>query len=239
MNITSLHGQESFYWVDWQRNQNVAGLAEKSTEKVNGNFKEKAFENKSFDKHELTDAQLKEVDELRSRDEHVRKHEQAHLQAAGRWASSGATYSYKRGPDNKLYAVGGEVNIDISEEKTPEETIAKMQVVKRAALAPADPSAQDKKVAARATAIEQRARMEKSQEAAQELADKLENPNGSKTPEIGQGNSETKNNSFETKSFGSETKSFGSETKNKTGDNQLYTGYLNMIFSGRHINKKV
>ena len=47
----------------------------------------------------------------------------------------------------KRYAIGGEVQIDTSKEKTPQETIRKMQIVIRAALAPAEPSSQDLKVA--------------------------------------------------------------------------------------------
>ena len=48
----------------------------------------------------------------------------------------GANYQYQRGPDGKMYAVGGEVKIDTSREKDPKDTIDKMQQVKRAALAP-------------------------------------------------------------------------------------------------------
>jgi hypothetical protein len=201
MNVISLNRQESSYWVDWQKNQNATSLADKSTtEKSNENFENGQVAGKS----ELTDEEKTHVESLRRRDEHVRSHERAHLQAAGRWANSGAHYSYERGPDNKLYAVSGEVNIDISEERTPDETIAKMRVIKRAALAPADPSAQDKQVAARAAAIEAQARMEKSQEAA--------------------------------KKFAEESKS--SEAENKSKNNQLYNDYLDMVFSGQHINKK-
>jgi hypothetical protein len=63
-----------------------------------------------------------------------------------------------------MYAVAGEVKIDISEGKTPEETIMNMQKVIGAALAPADPSAQDRSVASLARRIEAQARMEKSKE---------------------------------------------------------------------------
>jgi hypothetical protein len=81
----------------------------------------------------------------------VHTHERAHLSAAGGYAKSGASYTYKRGPDGKNYAVGGEVQIDTSSEATPEATMAKMRIVRQAALAPADPSGQDQKVAAQAT----------------------------------------------------------------------------------------
>ena len=55
----------------------------------------------------------------------------------------------KLGPDGNRYAIGGEVSIDVAPvDGDPEATIAKMEIVKAAALAPAEPSAQDRKVAA-------------------------------------------------------------------------------------------
>jgi hypothetical protein len=60
--------------------------------------------------------------------------------------------------------VGGEVKIDTSAERDPDQTIRKMQQVKRAALAPANPSGTDRAVAARASQIELQARMEKAQQ---------------------------------------------------------------------------
>ncbi|MEL7087366.1 MAG: putative metalloprotease CJM1_0395 family protein, partial [Planctomycetota bacterium] len=82
----------------------------------------------------LDESEQKQVEELQARDREVRQHEQAHKAAAGPYATSGPTYSYQEGPDGKRYAVGGSVGIDTSPEATPEETIAKMQVVRRAAL---------------------------------------------------------------------------------------------------------
>lgn len=99
---------------------------------------------------ELDSADQAVLTKLELRDRQVRTHEQAHLATAGRYANGGASFTYQRGPDGRLYAVGGEVSIDISVESTPEETIRKMQVVKQAALAPSDPSATDRQVAAQA-----------------------------------------------------------------------------------------
>ena len=61
----------------------------------------------------------------------------------------------------------GEVSIDVSEEKTPEETLKKMEQVRAAALAPAEPSSQDLKVAAEASqkATEARSDIAKGQQA--------------------------------------------------------------------------
>lgn len=89
--------------------------------------------------------------ELQSRDREVRSHEQAHLAAAGAYARGGASFVYQKGADGRMYAVGGEVGIDIGRAATPEETIVKMQTVRRAALAPAEPSAADRRIAAQAS----------------------------------------------------------------------------------------
>jgi hypothetical protein len=63
----------------------------------------------------------------------------------------GAHFEYQVGPDGKKYAVGGEVSIDTSEiPDNPNATIQKMSTVQRAAMAPADPSPQDRAVAAQA-----------------------------------------------------------------------------------------
>ena len=117
---------------------------------------------------ELTEEELKEVEDLKQRDQEVRTHEQAHLAAAGPYSRGGIHYDMQTGPDHNNYAVGGHVNIDVSEESTPEKTIAKMKVVQRSALAPAEPSPQDYKVANKAAATEAKAR----QELAEELQEK-------------------------------------------------------------------
>ena len=104
--------------------------------------------------------QQREVNELKKTDRQVKAHEQAHMAAGAGLVMGGANYQYQRGPDGKMYAVGGEVKIDTSREKDPKETVAKMQQVKRAALAPSQPSSQDRSVAARASQIEAEARAE-------------------------------------------------------------------------------
>lgn len=102
------------------------------------------------DPQELTEEEQKQVDELKKRDAEVRAHEQAHAAVGGSYASA-PTYEFQTGPDNKQYAVGGEVQIDAAPvPNDPKATIEKMDIVIRAALAPQEPSAQDKKVAAEA-----------------------------------------------------------------------------------------
>ncbi|MDH3589567.1 MAG: putative metalloprotease CJM1_0395 family protein [Gammaproteobacteria bacterium] len=109
---------------------------------------------------EFSAEELAEIRELRNRDREVRAHEQAHLSAAGPHARGGASFTYEVGPDGKRYAVGGEVSIDSSEAGDPSATLAKAQQIRRAALAPADPSAQDRQVAAEAASMATRARAE-------------------------------------------------------------------------------
>jgi len=114
----------------------------------------------------LTEAELRQLQELRARDREVRAHEQAHVAAAGSLARGGPSFQFQRGPDGRSYAVGGEVQIDTSAVSgNPQGTAAKAQQIQRAATAPAQPSAQDRAVAANAAAMEVRARAEITQQA--------------------------------------------------------------------------
>ncbi|AEE13985.1 hypothetical protein Thena_0339 [Thermodesulfobium narugense DSM 14796] len=95
-----------------------------------------------------------QIEQLRKTDQEVRAHEQAHIAASGGLATSGPNYIYVTGPDGKLYAVGGDVTIDVSPvPNNPDATIQKMQTVIRAALAPAQPSSQDYTVASQAQMV--------------------------------------------------------------------------------------
>lgn len=105
-----------------------------------------------------------EIRQLSARDREVRSHEQAHAAVGGKHAGS-PVYEFVRGPDGVNYAVGGEVRIDTSPiPGNPEATIAKAQQIRRAANAPAEPSGQDRRVAAEATLMEAEARAELRQE---------------------------------------------------------------------------
>lgn len=101
---------------------------------------------------------------LQARDREVRQHEQAHLAASGGLATSGARFSYQRGPDGVDYAVGGEVSIDTAPGRTPEETLQRARQVRAAALAPAQPSGPDLAVAAQATRMALDAQTELAQD---------------------------------------------------------------------------
>lgn len=118
-------------------------------------------------------AQLVQTDRL------VRAHEQAHLAAGAGLVRGGASFSYTTGPDDRRYAVGGEVSIDASPASTPQETIAKARQIRAAALAPAQPSAQDQSVAASAARMENEALLEI---AAQQRTAAVEPESGAHTP---------------------------------------------------------
>lgn len=112
----------------------------------------------------LSDDQQTQLNQLKARDAEVRQHEAAH-QAAGGAFTGAASFTYTRGPDGARYAIGGEVSVDKSPiPGKPEETIAKMRTIEHAALAPAEPSPQDRRVAADAA----RARLQAQSELLQQ-----------------------------------------------------------------------
>lgn len=114
---------------------------------------------------DLSEEEQQQVDELAARDREVRTHEQAHLAAAGPYARGGPHYEYQRGPDGKRYAIGGSVQIDTSPVSgDPEATIRKAQVVRAAALAPAEPSDQDRRIATQASQMQAEAQRELSEQ---------------------------------------------------------------------------
>jgi len=119
---------------------------------------------------DLSKAEVREqqrvIDALSARDTEVRQHERAHQAASGGLAGP-ASYSFQRGPDGRLYAVGGEVSIDTSAVSgDPRATLEKAQLIIQAAMAPAEPSSQDYRVAAsaRAMAADARAQLQEMED---------------------------------------------------------------------------
>ena len=126
------------------------------------------------DANGLTEEDRRVIAELKKRDREVRAHENAHKAAAGTHAG-GISYTYQQGPDGKRYAVGGEVPIDISPvDGNPQATIRKMQQIRRAALAPAEPSGADRAVAAAATKALLQAQSEIAAERAEEISNRIQ-----------------------------------------------------------------
>ncbi|MBF0211216.1 MAG: SprA-related family protein [Desulfamplus sp.] len=121
----------------------------------------------------LSEDQLRLLTELQNSDREVRAHEMAHVAAGGQYITSGAQLEYRKGPDGKRYAVAGEVSIDTSPVAgDPSATVEKMRQVQRAALAPASPSSQDRKVASSAGALAAKAMSELIVSQAEDRIDK-------------------------------------------------------------------
>lgn len=119
----------------------------------------------------LTEEERAQVRKLAARDREVRAHEAAHKAVGGPYAGA-ASFTFQSGPDGRRYAVGGEVPIDVSAVPgDPDATIRKLRTVRRAALAPAEPSAQDRRVAASAEAGVRAAQADKRAEAAEERSE--------------------------------------------------------------------
>jgi hypothetical protein len=150
------------------RNTPPARVASSSTSEGPASASTAASPNTNFSGSDavtkLTPEALSLVAQLKTRDTEVRQHELAHLAAAGGLAVSGASYTYERGPNGVDYAIGGEVRIDTSPGRTPQETIERAHTIQAAALAPADPSGADRSVAAQAQQLEQQARAELAQQ---------------------------------------------------------------------------
>ncbi|WP_336366268.1 putative metalloprotease CJM1_0395 family protein [Marinobacter sp. C2H3] len=102
------------------------------------------------------------LSQLKARDREVRAHEAAHQSVGGLYAGS-ASFTYQKGPDGNQYAIGGEVPVDVSPVPgDPQATIDKMMTIRAAALAPAQPSGQDRAVAAKAVQALFKARAEQA-----------------------------------------------------------------------------
>ncbi len=121
------------------------------------------------DDHHLSKEELKAVRELQVRDRQVRAHEQAHVSASGRIATSAPNYEFETGPDGRKYAVGGSVSYNVPPASTPEEELLLAQQLRRMALAPMDPSPKDRATAAKAAVKEAKANREIREEKAEEF----------------------------------------------------------------------
>lgn len=136
---------------------NKSQLTENLKETGTGNLKTV----KNQDDQKMNTAEKQMVQKLQLIDLHVKMHEQQHMASAGGYARGGPSFQFVMGPDGKSYAVGGEVAMDTSPiSNNPQATITKAQVLRRAALAPSDPSGADRAIAAAATQMEAQARTE-------------------------------------------------------------------------------
>lgn len=126
------------------------------------------------DKQQLNEDEKRDLQQLQKRDREVRAHEAAHMAAGGAHVRGGMSFDYERGPDGRMYAVGGEVSIDSSPvPNDPEATLRKANQVRAAALAPVDPSPTDRAVAADASMMASEARSEMLQESREKTQEQI------------------------------------------------------------------
>jgi len=145
-----------------------ASFTQKEKEQEEQTQEESALQKKS--ENELSADEKRLVLDLQSRDTEVRAHEAAHQ--SGGAATGGASYTYQKGPDGRMYAIGGEVSISYKSGSTPQETIANADAVIAAALAPANPSGQDLAVASSANMMKIKAQQQLAQEVQEKLTGK-------------------------------------------------------------------
>lgn len=154
----SLQTEQDKNIAEKEQSQQQKDEDQNNTEQKDGLNLNDASEKRTDEK--LAAEELQQVQSLRNRDREVRAHEQAHASVGGNLAGP-ANLDFTTGPDGKRYAVSGDVSIDISRvPNDPAASIRKFEQVQRAALAPANPSSQDLRVAARAAASANEARGE-------------------------------------------------------------------------------
>ena len=143
--------------------------------------------NSQTGEEELTQQEQREVSELKTTDAEVKAHENAHKAAAAGLSTSAPNYEYETGPDGKKYAVAGDVNVSYQSSSNPEVNLKNAQQLRAAALAPADPSSQDRKVAMQAEREIAQAKQEIMEE--QRQTDEQASSFGDSTSEISPENS--------------------------------------------------
>ncbi len=154
--------------------KNVASPGREEAGAEKSSAQKEQVQAKDKDKTELSPDERSRVDSLAKRDREVKAHESAHLSAAGDLAKSGPDFEYTKGPDGRRYAAGGEVIIDTSKAETPDATVIKAQRIRAAALAPAQPSAQDQRVSSKASQLVVEARADSRQERVEEERQKID-----------------------------------------------------------------
>lgn len=191
MSINTVQSQRTPSWVkninsSQQQNNEEPKKAEKNK---NRTASQETANKSNGGQEELDIKEQQQVQKLRQRDSEVRQHELAHKTTGGQYAGN-ISYTYQEGPDGRRYAVGGSVSMNISSEPgKPKETIKKAEQVRKAALAPAQPSSQDLKIAAKAARMKMEAKAKLDNPAAnnkslqQQNLDKIYQEENQKTKE--------------------------------------------------------
>ncbi len=101
---------------------------------------EASIKKKSGPEGQMRLAERISIERLKRIDSQVRAHEQAHLALLEGYAQGGPNYIYAIGPDGRLYAVGGSVDVDLHPVPgNPEATLRKARILRRSALGPMHP----------------------------------------------------------------------------------------------------
>lgn len=146
--------------LETEQDDSVSERDEPNKESNEETAAENTQKDTSGNNKELQADELKQIQQLQNRDREVRTHEQAHSSVGGNLAGA-PNLSFTTGPDGQRYAVSGEVSIDVSSvPNDPAASIRKFELVQRAALAPANPSSQDRKVASQAASSAVQSRSE-------------------------------------------------------------------------------
>ncbi len=165
-----------FHATEHSNKQNIEATKSNTSEeqtKAEDGIKPTAIESTNKVPGELSKNEQALIIELKNRDIEVKAHEQAHKSAAGAFATGGPSFTYTTGPNGQRYATGGEVGIDISAVAgDPAATIQKAETIRRAALAPASPSGQDRAVASKASALLHQAISDLAEETKVNLSEK-------------------------------------------------------------------
>ncbi len=165
--------------------QSISGFSDYSQSSALPKEDKKRKEQSVSNGKELSEKEQRQVRLLEKIDADVKAHEAAHQAAAGGLAR-GKSFGYTVGPDGRRYAISGEVKIDTSVvPNNPSATIAKMQIVRRAALAPGDSSGQDRSVAAQAAKAEAAARQQLTETKQSEPKSETEQSSSSRRGENG------------------------------------------------------
>ena len=239
MQITDTSYAMNYYSTPAQSNNKANGVENNADNSVSSGDKTANAENntQNNDKNagqknigELSMEEQRMVTELQAADTNVRAHEAAHM-AAGGGLTSPASYTYERGPDNKMYAVAGEVGISTGEGNTPQESLNKAQTIRRAALAPADPSPQDLKVAAQAASMEMSARAQIMQEKMVQNSQNTNNSNETSGDAVNSAENSTENSNVN--STGNSTENSNTNSTENSNTNSTENSNTNSVGNSR------
>jgi hypothetical protein len=88
------------------------------------------------------------LDKFKQTDTNIRSHEQIHASIGA--TTSPISYTYEKGPDGKMYAVGGKVTLDTSLPDDPKAAAFKLDMLQKTASGPIDSSGADNTIASQA-----------------------------------------------------------------------------------------